>query len=37
MSVVCMRGRTAREGNKQGDCINLWSAGEGRAQAGRAG
>ena len=26
-----------REGNKQEDCINLWSAGEGRARAGRAG
>lgn len=23
-----------REGNKQEDCINLWSAGEGRARAG---
>lgn len=26
-----------REGNKQDDCINLWSVGEGRAQAGQPG
>lgn len=32
--VMCMRGSRGREGNKQEDCINLWSAGEGRAQAG---
>lgn len=31
---ACTRGRMAREGNKQGDCINLWSAREGRARAG---
>lgn len=31
------RERRDREGNKQDDCINLWSVGEGRAQAGQPG
>lgn len=35
--LMCMGVCRGKEGNKQEDCINLWSAGEGRAQAGRAG